>query len=54
MSIDAETKARMQDVKEQAEKVAAIHARMMRGEKLKDLDGMIVRRLIRLLVAEWV
>lgn len=50
-----EQKAAIKDVMEQCEKVRALHARMLRTPgKISETDAMMVRRLIRTLVAEWV
>ena len=51
---DDEAKARIKDCREQAELVEAVLRRMERGFLPSDLDGMVVRRLVRLLVEEWV
>lgn len=53
MTADREQRAAIKDVKDTCDRVAKIHARMLRGEDPKEVDWLIVRRLIRLLVAEW-
>ena len=44
----------IRSVLEQLVVVEKIHRRLMRSKKPTDMDGIMVRRLIRLLVAEWV
>lgn len=54
MSHEEERRAHINDVIEQLDRVKAIHGKLLRKEPLKDTDRMIVARLIRRLVEEWV
>ena len=49
-----ERNARIEDTAQQCDRVAAMLRKIKRGHVCSDTDGMIVRRLIRLLVGEWV
>lgn len=51
---ERERKARLERDIEQCEKVATILRKIKRGEHATNLDGMIVRSLIRYLVEQWV
>lgn len=47
--------ARIQDVADQLERVLQLHKKLLRAKHVvTETDGMTVRRLIRLLVEEWV
>ena len=47
-------KARIMAVRDQLHEVELVHIKLTRGEALKETDAMKVRRLIRMLVEEWV
>jgi hypothetical protein len=47
-------KARIMAVRDQLEAVQRVHVKLSRGEPLKETDAITVRRLIRMLVEEWV
>lgn len=47
-------KARIMAVRDQLAAVERVHIKLSRGEPLKETDAMAVRRLIRMLVEEWV
>lgn len=49
-----ERKAAMRDVIEQCKRVAQVHQELLRGDPRTETKAMMVRRLIRTLVAEWV
>lgn len=51
---DDERKAAMRDVIEQCKRVAQVHSELLRGDPCTETKAMMVRRLIRTLVAEWV
>ena len=52
--LDTEREARITVVAELCQKVKSIHLAMLRGETPSNLDGVIVRQLVRRLVEEWV
>lgn len=54
MKPDDERLARIMDVRDQLHAVERVHIKLGRGEPIKDIDAMAVRRLIRMLVEEWV